>query len=148
MFTSFDSAHRARGFEQRDVVRASWISFPGLFAQVPEGLDQRLAPLAGRATAQGCTARLTARVPGGRLSFDQVMNITRTLTAAGLAAASALLAAAPAHAGVIDGSLNNLQAAAQANVLGSLVNSKLSGNDNNNANSRYTGAPNGVLGIL
>jgi len=76
------------------------------------------------------------------------MNITRTLTAAGLAAASALLAGVPAHAGIIDGSLNNLDAADQANVLGALVNSELSGNDNINANSRYSGAPNGVLGIL
>ncbi|MGW1956101.1 hypothetical protein ACWCPI_25700 [Streptomyces sp. NPDC001920] len=76
------------------------------------------------------------------------MDVTRTLTAAGLAAASALLAAAPAHAGVIDGSLNNLHAAAESNVLGALVNSKLSGNDNNNANSRHTGALSGGLGIL
>ncbi|MGC4984676.1 hypothetical protein ACLQ18_29215 [Streptomyces sp. DT193] len=76
------------------------------------------------------------------------MNVTRTLTAAGLAAAFALLVAAPAHAGIIDGSLNNLHAASQSNVLGALVNSNLSGNDNNNANSRSTGALNGVLGIL
>lgn len=59
------------------------------------------------------------------------------MLAATLAAGPLLfLTATAAHAGIIDGSLNDLHAADHSNVLGALVGSQLTGADNNNANTK------------
>ncbi|MEV0649775.1 hypothetical protein AB0I28_31415 [Phytomonospora sp. NPDC050363] len=74
------------------------------------------------------------------------MRVTKILSAI----AAALLAtglttvafSAPASAGLIDGSLNDLHAASQSNILGALVGSQLSDSSNNNANTRADGNAN------
>jgi hypothetical protein len=64
----------------------------------------------------------------------------RTLAAAAvLSAGPVLLAAAPASAGLIDGSLNNAHIADHSNILGVMLNSQIEDNSNSNANTRANG---------
>lgn len=56
-----------------------------------------------------------------------------------VAGAAVLATVQPASAGLIDGSLNNLHAADNSNILGLMLNSSISPDANNNANSRVSG---------
>ncbi|WP_431683641.1 hypothetical protein [Kitasatospora sp. KL5] len=75
------------------------------------------------------------------------MKTSSLLGAAALAVGLPLFLAAPAHAGLIDGALNNASAANQSNVLGALVNSSLTDASDNNANTAAAGAL-GAAGLL
>jgi hypothetical protein len=69
----------------------------------------------------------------------------RTLTAAAaLSAGAMLLAAAPAHAGLIDGSLNNVHALDGSNVLAAMLSSNIEGTSIN-ANTRNNGKHNNAV---
>jgi hypothetical protein len=66
-------------------------------------------------------------------------SLPRALVLTTITVGAALASVAPAQAGVIDGTLNNLSALTQSNVLGSLVNSALTDSSNNNANAKTQG---------
>ncbi len=55
------------------------------------------------------------------------------------------LAAPSAHAGIVDGSLNNATVLSGANILGVLTGSKLTDFSNNNANSKAEGKENNAI---
>lgn len=67
-------------------------------------------------------------------------------TATVLAIGGVLLVAAPASAGIIDGSLNNAHLADHSNILGVMLGSALNDSSNNNANTRSSGKSNNSIG--
>lgn len=68
------------------------------------------------------------------------------LTSAALALGAAALATAPAHAGVLDGTLNNLHVIDHVSVLNTNINSDLQTSASNNANTRSDGKGNNAIG--
>lgn len=64
------------------------------------------------------------------------------LTTAVLAAGMALTAAVPAHAGILDGALNNAGILDATALLNTAVNSDSQDTENNNANTRADGKKN------
>jgi hypothetical protein len=70
---------------------------------------------------------------------------SRIIAITALTAGAALASMAPAHAGIIDGALNNVATLQSVNTLGSLVNSTLSDASNNNANTKADGKANNSL---
>ncbi|MEV6550960.1 hypothetical protein AB0M57_19950 [Streptomyces sp. NPDC051597] len=71
---------------------------------------------------------------------------TNILAVAGLAAVTALLTAAPAHAGIADGTLNNADVLDHISALNSNINSDVQSLLNNNANTRADGLKNNATG--
>jgi hypothetical protein len=72
----------------------------------------------------------------------------RSLSLAGALALGGVVILAPtAQAGMIDGSLNNAHVLDHGNLLGVMVNSKLSDDSNNNANSRADGQSNNAAAL-
>ncbi|WAX76322.1 hypothetical protein [Streptomyces sp. KMM 9044] len=67
---------------------------------------------------------------------------SRILAIAALTTGAALASAAPAQAGIIDGTLNNVSALASGNPLGALLNGALPDESNNNANTKTSGKEN------
>lgn len=68
------------------------------------------------------------------------------LTTVGMAAASGLLAAVPAHAGVADGTLNNAHILTDIAALNTAINNDVQSVENRIANTRADGAGNSVIG--
>ncbi|MGA5194021.1 hypothetical protein [Streptomyces exfoliatus] len=68
------------------------------------------------------------------------------LTTAVLAAGMALTAAVPAHAGTVDGALNNAGILDDIALLNTAVNSDSQKSENNNANTRADGKKNNSTG--
>ncbi|MGW7267420.1 hypothetical protein [Streptomyces sp. NPDC054842] len=71
---------------------------------------------------------------------------TDILTTAGLAAVTALLVAAPAHAGIADGTLNDAHVLDNISTLNSNINSDAQSLVNENANTRADGTNNNAAG--
>ncbi|MEU8679482.1 hypothetical protein [Streptomyces sp. NPDC048560] len=71
---------------------------------------------------------------------------TNILATAGLTAVTALLFAAPAHAGIADGTLNNADVLDHVSALNSNINSDVQSLANNNANTRADGKKNNATG--
>lgn len=74
------------------------------------------------------------------------MKKTSILATASLAAATALLTAAPAHAGIADGTLDNADVLDHVAALNTNINSDVRSLLNNNANTRADGAKNNATG--
>ncbi|MEV4683300.1 hypothetical protein [Streptomyces kurssanovii] len=68
------------------------------------------------------------------------------LVTAALTVGSLVFAVVPAHAGILDGALGNLQALDHLSLLNSNVNSDTHTTENNNANTRADGLLNNLLG--
>ncbi|MGW0316569.1 hypothetical protein [Streptomyces flavidovirens] len=68
------------------------------------------------------------------------------LTTAVLAISAAIIATAPAHAGIADGALNNLQLLDHTSLVNSNINSDPQTTENNNANTRADGFLNNAIG--
>ena len=64
------------------------------------------------------------------------------LTTALLAVGTAVLAGAPAHAGIVDGSVNNAHVLDNVGVLNAMMGSNVETIENNNANTRAQGKEN------
>ncbi|MFF7859292.1 hypothetical protein [Streptomyces sp. NPDC007904] len=73
-------------------------------------------------------------------SPSRILAITVLTTGAALASVS------PAQAGILDGTLNNASILTSSNPLGMLLNSVLSGESNNNANTKASGKENNSTG--
>ena len=71
-----------------------------------------------------------------------------TLTTAVLAFGAAILANAPAQAGILDGTLNNLSALTNVSPLNTAISSDSQSVENNNANTRSDGLLNNSIGLL
>ncbi|MDN3293009.1 hypothetical protein QWM81_02880 [Streptomyces ficellus] len=68
------------------------------------------------------------------------------LTTAVFAVGTAIVAIAPAHAGIVDGTLNNLQLVDHISLLDSNINSDSQSTKNTNANTRSDGELNNANG--
>jgi hypothetical protein len=68
------------------------------------------------------------------------------ITAATLTVGTLVIAVVPAHAGILDGTLNNLQVLDHVSLLNSNVNSDPQASQNNNANTRAEGNLNNAVG--
>lgn len=71
---------------------------------------------------------------------------TNIIATAGLATVAALLVAAPAHAGIADGTLNNTDVLDHVSALNSNINSDVQNLANGNANTRADGKKNNAVG--
>ncbi|MEU8653620.1 hypothetical protein [Streptomyces sp. NPDC048737] len=67
---------------------------------------------------------------------------SRVLVIAALTTGAVLASVAPAQAGIVDGTLNNVSALASGNPLGALLNGVLTDEPNNNANTKASGKEN------
>ncbi|MCX4885130.1 MULTISPECIES: hypothetical protein [unclassified Streptomyces] len=67
------------------------------------------------------------------------------LTTALLTVGTALLAAVPAHAGILDGSANNADVLAHIGLLNTNINSDVTSNELKNANTRAEGKGNNSI---
>ncbi|MFF9490291.1 hypothetical protein [Streptomyces sp. NPDC014676] len=67
---------------------------------------------------------------------------SRVLTITALTTGAVLASVAPAQAGIIDGTLNNVSALTSGNPLGTLLNGVLPDKSNNNANAKTSGKEN------
>jgi hypothetical protein len=77
---------------------------------------------------------------------DRIMTKQSILATAGLAVGTVLFAAVPAHAGLLDGTLNNPSILANVEALITATNSDSQGSQNNNANTRADGNANNATG--
>lgn len=68
------------------------------------------------------------------------------LTTAVLTVGTAIIATAPAHAGIVDGALNNLHVLDHISLLDSNINSDPQTTENRNANARADGKLNNANG--
>jgi hypothetical protein len=71
---------------------------------------------------------------------------TNLLATVGLTAVTALLFAAPAHAGIADGALNDADVRDHISALNSDINSDVQSLANNNSNTRADGKKNNAIG--
>ncbi|MEV5726274.1 MULTISPECIES: hypothetical protein [Streptomyces] len=67
---------------------------------------------------------------------------SRVLAIAALTTSTLLASVAPAQAGIVDGTLNNVSALTPGNPLGALLNGVLPDESNNNANTKASGKEN------
>jgi hypothetical protein len=80
------------------------------------------------------------------LVVAEIMNKRNILTTALLAAGMAVAAAVPAHARIVDGTLNNANILDDITLLNTAVNGDSQRTENNNANTRADGEKNNSAG--